>query len=273
VADANQSRAALSAARAAVQQAEAQLRDAEFERARTEELRRSGVGAVRDATRAGFTADGARANLAAERAQADQAEATLASAEAAARTARAQVEATTAQAEQKAAVMRQVEVSLGFSVIRSPIDGVVIARSIDLGQTVAASLQSPTLFTIAANLNEMEVWATVDEADIGRIQPGQGVTFTVAAHPQATLRGTVKEIRLSPTTVSNVVTYTVVVSAANAEGRMLPGMTATLRILTDERRDVLRVPNAALRWRPPARPAPRPRPPIRWRRRCATWRT
>ena len=254
VADANQSRAALSAARAAVQQAEAQLRDAEFERARTEELRRSGVGAVRDATRAGFTADGARANLAAERAQADQAEATLASAEAAARTARAQVDATTAQAEQKAAVMRQVEVSLGFSVIRSPIDGVVIARSIDLGQTVAASLQSPTLFTIAANLNEMEVWATVDEADIGRIQPGQGVTFTVAAHPQATLRGTVKEIRLSPTTVSNVVTYTVVVSAGNAEGRMLPGMTATLRILTDERRDVLRVPNAALRWRPPGAP-------------------
>ena len=261
VADAGQSRAALTAARAAIQQAEAQLRDAEFERNRTEELRRSGVGAVRDATRAGFTADGARANLASERAQAEQAEATLASAEAAARTARAQVEATTAQAEQKAAVMRQVDVSLGFSIIRSPIDGVVIARSVDLGQTVAASLQSPTLFTIAANLNEMEVWATVDEADIGRIQPAQGVTFTVAAHPQANLRGTVKEIRLSPTTVSNVVTYTVVVSAANTDGRMLPGMTATLRIVTDERRDVLRVPNAALRWRPAGAPGAAAAPP------------
>ncbi len=251
VADAAQSRAALAAARAGVQQAEAQLRDAEFESRRTEELRRSGVGAVRDAARAGFTADGARANLLNERAQLAQAEAQLLAAEAAARTGEAQVAAARAQADQKAALIRSVEVSLGFAIIRSPIDGIVVSRSVDLGQTVAASLASPTLFTIAANLDEMELWATVDEADIGRIRPGQPVTFTVAAHPQANLRGTVKEIRLTPATVNNVVTYTVVVAAPNSDGRMLPGMTATLRVVTDERRDALRVPNAALRWRPP----------------------
>ncbi|WP_407025746.1 efflux RND transporter periplasmic adaptor subunit [Roseococcus sp. DSY-14] len=249
-ADAVQSRAALDAARAGVAQAEAQLRDAEFESRRTEELRRSGVGAVRDAARAGFTAEGARANLLNERAQLAQAEANVLGAEAAARTAAAQVEAARAQAEQRAAVIRQTEVSLGFATIRSPIDGIVVARSVDQGQTVAASLASPTLFTIAANLDEMEVWATVDEADIGRIRPGQAVAFTVAAHPQANLRGTVKETRLTPATVNNVVTYTVVVTAPNSEGRMLPGMTATLRVVTDERRDALRVPNAALRWRP-----------------------
>ncbi len=253
--DAEQSRAAVAAARGEASRAEALLRDAEYEARRTEELRRSNVGTTRDAARAGFTVDGARANVAIQQAQIAQAEANVTSAEAAARTALAQVEAATATAEQRAAQLRQVEVSLGFATIRSPIDGVIVSRSVDLGQTVAASLQSPTLFTIAANLNEMEVWATVDESDIGRIRAGQDVAFTVAAHPGVNLRGTVKDIRLSPTTVNNVVTYTVVVSAANTEGRMLPGMTATLRIITDERTGALRVPNAALRWRPPGQGA------------------
>ncbi len=252
-ADAEALRAAaqLASARANITRVAAQAQDAEFEARRTEELRRSGVGAVRDATRAGFTVDGARAQLAATTADAAQAEAALAAAGAAARTAHAQVTAAQATATQRAAQLRQVDVSLSFAVIRSPIDGIIVSRSVDLGQTVAASLQAPTLFTIAANLDEMEVWATVDEADIGRIQPGQTVTFTVAAHPQVNLTGQVKAIRLSPTTVNNVVTYTVVVTAANREGRMLPGMTATLRIVTDARPDALRVPNAALRWRPP----------------------
>lgn len=255
-ADAESARAQLASARAGVARVEAMMRDAEFEARRTEELRRSGVGAVRDATRAGFTAESARAQLLAAHADAMQAEAQLASAEAMARTARAQVEAAEATAAQRAAQIRQVDVNLSFAAIRSPIDGIIVSRSVDLGQTVAASLQSPTLFTIAANLEEMEVWATVDEADIGRIRPGQAVTFTVAAHPSVNLQGRVKEIRLSPTTVNNVVTYTVVVTAQNREGRMLPGMTATLRIVTDERADVLRVPNAALRWRPAGSAAP-----------------
>lgn len=251
-ADAEALRAAaqLTSARANITRVAAQAQDAEFEARRTEELRRSGVGAVRDATRAGFTVEGARAQLAAAEADAAQAEAQLAAAQAAARTAHAQVTAAQATLAQRTAQLRQVDVSLSFAVIRSPIDGIIVSRSVDLGQTVAASLQAPTLFTIAANLDEMEVWATVDEADIGRIQPGQSVTFTVAAHPQVNLLGRVKDIRLSPTTVNNVVTYTVVVTAANREGRMLPGMTATLRIVTDARPEALRVPNAALRWRP-----------------------
>ncbi|MDW8314206.1 MAG: efflux RND transporter periplasmic adaptor subunit [Rhodovarius sp.] len=250
-ADAEQARARLAAAEAAVVAARAQWRDAEFEARRTEELRRSGVGAVRDAARAGFALESMRARLLGAEAEAAQAAAQLASAEAAARLALAQVQSAEATAAQRAAQLRQVEVNLSFATIRSPIDGIVISRSVDIGQTVAASLQAPVLFTIAANLDEMEVWVTVDESDIGRIRPGQSASFTVAAHPNVTLTGRVKEVRLAATTVNNVVTYTVVVSAPNAGGRMLPGMTATMRIITDERRDVLRVPNAALRWRPP----------------------
>ena len=248
--DAVQAAAAVAGARGEANRAESLLRDAEFEARRTEELRRAAVGTPRDAARAGFTADGARANLAVQQAQIAQADANLVSAEATARTAAAQVQATAATAEQRAAQLRQVEVNLGFATIRSPIDGIIVSRSVDLGQTVAASLQSPTLFTIAANLSEMELWATVDESDIGRIRAEQNVAFTVAAHPSVNLRGTVKEIRLSPTTVNNVVTYTVVVTAPNTDGRMMPGMTATLRIITDERAEALRIPNAALRWRP-----------------------
>ncbi|WP_198378972.1 efflux RND transporter periplasmic adaptor subunit, partial [Neoroseomonas rubea] len=180
-----------------------------------------------------------------------RAEAAAMSAAAAARTARAQVDAADAAREQKDAILRQVEVDLRNATIRSPIDGVVVSRNIDIGQTVAASFQAPVLFQIAASLDEMEVHATVDEADIGRVRQGQEVTFTVAAFPSETLRGRVKDIRLAATTVQNVVTYTVVIAAPNAAGRLLPGMTATLRIITEERPQALRVPNAALRWRPP----------------------
>jgi HlyD family secretion protein len=174
----------------------------------------------------------------------------LVGADAARRTAAAQIAAAEAAQAQRAAQLQQVEVDLTNATIRAPINGVVISRNVDVGQTVAVSLQSPILFQIAANLDEMEVWATVDESDIGRIQPGQEVGFTVAAHPGVTLRGRVKDIRLAPTTVQNVVTYTVVVTAPNTNGRMLPGMTATLRIVTDQREAAIRVPNAALRWRP-----------------------
>lgn len=249
-ADAAQAEAQVEAAAAGISSAEAALRDAEYESRRTEELRRGGHGAVRDAVRASFTTDRARAELANARATLAQRRANGLSAEASARTARAQVEAARATEAQRAAQLRQVEVDLNFATIRSPIDGVVVSRNVDLGQTVAASFQAPVLFSIAANLEEMEVWATVDEADIGRIKPGQEVPFTVAAFPGETLAGRVKEIRLAAQTVSNVVTYTVVVTAPNAGGRLLPGMTATLRIVTEHRGDALRVPNAALRWRP-----------------------
>jgi len=243
-------RAQLLAARARLESAEAQFRDAEAELRRAADLRSRGVNAERDLSRAQFLAERLRADVSGARASIAQQEAQLTGAEAALRTARAGVVAAEAAQAQRAAQLQQVEVDLANATIRAPIDGVVILRSVDIGQTVAASLQSPILFQIAASLDEMEVWATVDESDIGRIAPGQEVQFTVAAHPGANLRGVVKEIRLSPTTVQNVVTYTVVVTAPNTNGRMLPGMTATLRIVTDARQNALRVPNAALRWRP-----------------------
>lgn len=252
VADAAQADAQRASAAAGVTSAEAQLRDAEYESSRTTELRRSGTGTARDAVRAGFLLERMRAELADARATVLQREAQHRAAEAAARTARAQVEAAEAAREQKAALLRQVEVDLTNATIRAPIDGIVISRNVDLGQTVAASLQAPVLFLIAANLEEMEVHATVDEADIGRVRPGQEVPFTVAAFPGETITGRVKETRLAATTVSNVVTYTVVITVPNPRGRLLPGMTATLRIVTDHREEALRVPNAALRWRPPS---------------------
>ncbi len=249
-AEAAQAEAQVQAAEAGATSAEAALRDPEYEGRRTEELRRGGTGAVRDAVRAGFTADKARAELANARATVAQMRANGLAAAASARTARAQVEAARANQAQRAAQLRQVEVDLSYTTIRSPIDGVVVSRNVDLGQTVAASFQAPVLFSIAASLEEMEIWATVDEADIGRIRPGQEVPFTVASYPGETLSGRVKEIRLAAQTVSNVVTYTVVVTVPNAGGRLLPGMTATVRIVTEHRPDALRVPNAALRWRP-----------------------
>ena len=236
VADLAATRAQLLAAEARADSAVAQLRDAEQELRRAQDLRIRGVNAERDLSRAQFAAERLRADLAAARAAVAQQQAAIQGAE-----------ATRAQ---RAAQLRQVQVDLANATIRAPIDGVVISRNVDLGQTVAASLQAPIMFIIAASLDEMEVWATVDESDIGRIRPGQEVSYTVAAHPGVNLRGRVKDIRLSPTTVQNVVTYTVVVATPNAGGRLLPGMTATLRITTDSRADVLRVPNAALRWRP-----------------------
>jgi HlyD family secretion protein len=249
-ADLGSARAQLLAAQARLESAEAQARDAEAELGRARDLRARGVNAERDLSRAQFVAERLRAEVSGARAAIAQQDAMLLGAEAARRTAAAQVAAAEAAQAQRAAQLQQVEVDLTNATIRAPIDGVVISRNVDIGQTVAVSLQSPILFQIAANLEEMEVWATVDESDIGRIRPGQEVSFTVAAHPGVTLGGRVKAIRLAPTTVQNVVTYTVVVTAPNTQGRMLPGMTATLRIVTDQREAAIRVPNAALRWRP-----------------------
>jgi HlyD family secretion protein len=249
-ADLGSARAQLLAARARLESSDSQVRDGESELRRAQDLRARGVNAERDLTRAQFVVERLRAEAAGARAAVAQQEAMLLGAEATLRTSGAQVAAAQAAQAQRTALLQQVEVDLANAMIRTPIDGVIVSRNIDIGQTVAASLQSPILFQIAANLDEMEVWATVDESDIGRIRPGQEVSFTVAAHPGANLRGTVKDIRLAPTTVQNVVTYTVVVNAPNTGGRMLPGMTATLRIVTDQRASAIRVPNAALRWRP-----------------------
>ena len=152
---------------------------------------------------------------------------------------------------QREAKLRDVEIDLARTDIRSPVDGVVVKRDIDLGQTVAASLSAPTLFTIAQDLREIDIYANIDEADVGRIKPEQSVSFTVNAYPNRSFAGSVRLVRLSAQTVQNVVTYTAVIGVKNEDLALLPGMTANLQILTDERTNVLRVPNAALRFRPP----------------------
>lgn len=140
--------------------------------------------------------------------------------------------------------------NLGYSVIRSPVSGVVVAREVDVGQTVAASFQTPTLFKIAQDLQTMQIDSSFAEADVGNIKEGQAVRFTVDAFPNKSFGGTVKQVRLNPTTQQNVVTYNVVVSVDNPEQILLPGMTAYVNIVVAQRKSVLLVPNAALRFKP-----------------------
>jgi HlyD family secretion protein len=164
--------------------------------------------------------------------------------------ARAQIANAEAVLQQRDATLAGVRIDLERTIIRSPISGVVIDRAVDQGQTVAASLSAPTLFTIAQDLSQVQIDAQVDEADIGQIAEGQTVRFTVDAYTGLELTGEVEQIRLSPTTLGNVVTYTVVISAANPGQRLLPGMTANMDIITGERDGVLTIQNGALRFRP-----------------------
>lgn len=164
----------------------------------------------------------------------------------------AQVVQSQAALEQARAQVHQAEVNLGYTTIHSPIDGIVISRDVDVGQTVAASLQAPTLMTIAEDLKKMQVETSVAEADVGRLKAGQTATFTVDAYPDRRFRGTVRQIRNAATTVQNVVTYAAIIDVDNPDLLLKPGMTANVTFIADERNDVLRIPNAALRFRPPA---------------------
>ena len=165
--------------------------------------------------------------------------------------ARSQVNVTQAQVGQAQASMNQAPIDLGYAIIRSPVDGIVISRNIDVGQTVAASLSAPTLFTIAADLTKMEVHTNVDEADVGNISEGQDVSFTVDAHAQRRFRGKVNQVRNSPINVQGVVTYDAVVRINNKELLLKPGMTANVQFLVAQKEDALALPNVALRFRPP----------------------
>lgn len=164
--------------------------------------------------------------------------------------ARAQVAQAHAQIRQQVASTQTARLNLQRAVIRSPVDGVVLTRSIEPGQTVAASLQAPVLFQIAEDLSKMEIVLAIDEADIGQVKPGLVVGFTVDAFPDRQFRGKVQQVRLSATNTSNVITYPVVVAVDNADQSLLPGMTANAEIEVSRRGDVLRVPNAALRFKP-----------------------
>jgi HlyD family secretion protein len=190
------------------------------------------------------------AQLNSDKADERAAESLVATREAALKSAYAQVDYAIEQVRHKEAALSQTEVDLENTFIRSPVDGVVIERAVDIGQTVAASLQAPKLFLIAQDLRQMQVETDVDEADIGRVHTGQEATFTVDAFAGREFHGEVVQIRKAPRVVQNVVTYTVVVSADNSELRLLPGMTANIQIIVDERQNALKAPNAALRFKP-----------------------
>ncbi|WP_420476044.1 efflux RND transporter periplasmic adaptor subunit [Noviherbaspirillum sp. ST9] len=226
----------IAAARAAQAKAEVDLAEAKRDLDRKQQLVDKGFisGAERDKAQATFNSATEQVNTA--RAQASVAAAGLRNAE--------------AVVKQREAALAQAKIDLGRTEIRAPVNGVVIKRSVERGQTVAASLQAPELFVIAENLTDMQVDASIDESEIGRIRIGQKSTFTVDAFPGRSYEGTVKQIRKAAQNVSNVVTYTVVISAANPSRELLPGMTANVRIVTDTRSDVLKVVNAALRFRP-----------------------
>ncbi len=175
--------------------------------------------------------------------EADTASAQLESAE-------AQIESARASLAQSRAALEQAETNLAYTTIVSPISGTVISRDVDVGQTVAASLQAPKLFTIAEDLRFMEVHTNVAEADVGRIRDGMTVTFTVDAWPGERFEGEVKEVRFAPETVQNVVTYNAVVSVENPDGKLRPGMTADATFIVEQREDVVIISNSALRFRP-----------------------
>jgi HlyD family secretion protein len=218
-----QARANLSAAQGNLTKAKAQARDSSLQYERAEALAKQNLVAQSDLDTAKANSDAAAATVTAAEGSVEQARASL----------------------------HQAEINLAYTTIYSPTDGTVISRSVDVGQTVAASLQAPTLFTIAEDLRKMQVDSSVAEADVGRLQPGMEATFFVDAFPSERFTGTVRQIRNAPQTVQNVVTYDAVLDVANPDLKLKPGMTANITFVTAERAGVLRVPNSALRFRPP----------------------
>ncbi|GAB6183127.1 efflux RND transporter periplasmic adaptor subunit [Thermodesulfovibrio hydrogeniphilus] len=175
-------------------------------------------------------------------------------AETAYNSAKAQYEIALAQVKKAEAGLRQAKTNLGYTRIVSPVNGVVIAKNVEVGQTVAASFQTPTLFTVAPDLTKMQVDTNVDEADISKIKTGMDATFTVDAYPDRKFKGTVSQIRLSPTVTQNVVTYNVVISVDNSHLLLKPGMTANVTFVVESKKDIIKIPNAALRFRMPNAP-------------------
>jgi HlyD family secretion protein len=274
----NQARAALSVARATAQVQRASLerakvailnaqtakrlaeaqsaainaRQDELERElqRKLQLVRTGSGTERDLTQTRAQHDAGIADLHASVEQIQMKVEAIAIAEAEREMAEANLNNAQAVVEQREAALDQARVDLNRTVLRAPIDGVVIKRDVNPGQTVAVSLDAKTLFKIANDLREMEVHGKIDEADVGQLKVGQTAEFTVDAYPDQTFSGKVLQIRKSPEVIQNVVTYTTIISAPNRDLLLLPGMTAQLRIVVSDTGDVLKIPNQALRFRP-----------------------
>jgi HlyD family secretion protein len=263
-ADVENARAALAEARANTAKAQVTATDARRDLARKTELFRRELIAKSDLDSAEAAHDSALALVDAARAKEQALAAGIQSAQAQLRVTEATLQSARAQVDQKGAALRQAQVDLEHTTIRAPVDGVVVSRAVEPGQTVAASLQAPTLFTIAGDLTKMQVEVSVDEADIGRLKMEDRASFTVDSFPAQTFTGVVTQIRKAAQVVQNVVTYTVVVAVDNPGGRLLPGMTANAKIIVAEKPSVLKVPNAALRFRPAGEaggpPAPAGRP-------------
>ncbi|HEX9241519.1 MAG TPA: efflux RND transporter periplasmic adaptor subunit [Anaeromyxobacter sp.] len=227
--------------------------DPELFRAALDQARANHLAAKGDLTRAKVQSADAKRQLERTRSLAERklvAQADLDTSQANADASDAAVDAAAGRVEQAAAALRQSQVNLAYTDIVSPIDGTVISRNVDVGQTVAASLQAPIVFVIAEDLKKMQVDTSVAEADIGKLRDGMDATFTVDAYPGRRFRGVVRQIRNSPQTVQNVVTYDAVVDVDNSDLALRPGMTANASFVFAERNDALRVPNAALRFRP-----------------------
>src|SRR5437773_8488674 len=235
----------------AVQQATADLENARANliaaRANLEKARAALVQTKGDYDRAaGLTKAGIMSQQ-----QLDMAKANYDSANAAVGGAQANVTQAEAQVSQKEAALEVAQTNLNYTVIRSPIDGTVVARNVDVGQTVAASLQAPTIFTIAQDLTKMWVYAKTDESDVGNIKVGKPVTFKVDAFPKEIFHGTVNQVRMNPTTVQSVVTYDTIIEFENRDLKLFPGMTAYATIPVASVQSVLKIPNTALRYKPP----------------------
>jgi HlyD family secretion protein len=216
-------------------------------KANVEKTRSAAVQAKADYDRA---AQLAKANITSQQ-QLDLAKANLDAANATVDGALANVTQAQAQVTQRAAAVSVAQINLNYTVIRSPIDGTVVARNVDVGQTVAASLQAPTIFTIAQDLSKMWVYAKTDESDVGNIRLGKPVTFKVDAFPKDVFRGVVSQVRMNPTTVLSVVTYDTIIEFANPELKLFPGMTAFVTIPVNTVQNVLKIQNTALRYKPP----------------------
>ena len=234
--------------------------EAERDLQRKLQLARTGSVAEREVSQVRAARDAGAADLRGSTEQIQMKAEAIAIAEAERRMAEANVQNALAVVEQRQAALDQAQLDLGRTVLRAPIDGVIIKRDVNPGQTVAVSLEARTLFTIANDLHQMEVHGKIDEADVGELKVGQAAQFTVDAYPERTFSGRVVQIRKSAEVVQNVVTYTAIISAPNPDLLLLPGMTAQLRIAVSNTDDVLKIPSQALRFRPkdaaPASPRP-----------------
>jgi len=250
-ADVASARAAAANQNAAIAKAKAAVLDAQRKLTARQELFKQGIISKEDMDSAQSTYDQAVAEQQAAVAQLDAANHQIQAVQAMVNVATTQLSSAQAQVKQAQAGLEQAQLDLDHTQITAPVDGTVIARHMDVGQTVAASFTAPTIFEIAQDLTKMQVDTNVDEADVGQVKVGQPVRFTVDAFPSQTFQGSVTQMRQAPINVQNVITYDVVVAVPNPDLRLLPGMTANVKILTNTENGVLRIPNVALRFRPP----------------------